>query len=416
MLSVTLDGSHFGAFVETGGVGIMFVGKEHHPQLLTSECYSSQEQFDWEVAKLFKPAWHCVALLSELPHEGSYRTLDLLGNPVVLWRKDGQVHAYLNVCSHRSCMLTHAACGEAARLKCQYHGWEYDQTGNVRHIPDARAFKPLEPGMLGLKKYHAATCGQLIFVSLADDPPSLEEFLGPGYELIREWFTDDLYAAVVIDREVDANWKVLVENALESYHTTEVHPKTFGPFPPEDACEHQLHRRWTSLTVNYSDEKSFRRSLDDLAHRLVGAVPTHQYQHILFYPNLMLSRLSLYTWFECIIPISPTRARSIVRVVCNVGKSHGLRRRCNQYWVGRWAKTFLMQVGAEDHRLLPYVQKGLSAVDRPLGGLISTREERIFHFQSYLQGGLPDDPDSQSTDDEKLGTGEKARQVEQSSR
>lgn len=382
----------------------MFVSKEHHPQLLASDAYHSQEQFEREQARLFKPAWHCVGLLSELPHEGSYRTFDLLGNPVILWRKDGEVHAYLNVCAHRSCMLTHADCGEVARLKCQYHGWEYDQTGNVRNIPDARAFRPLEPGMLGLKKYHAATCGQLVFVSVAENPPSLQEFLGSGYDLCRNWFTDDLHPAVVIDREIEANWKILVENALESYHTTEVHPKTFGPFPPEDACTHELHGRWTSLTVNYAEEKSFRHSLDALAHRLVGAVPAHRYEHILYYPNVMLSRLSLYTWVECVVPLSPTRSRSIVRVVCNVGRRTGLLRRLNQLWVGHWAKTFLMQVGAEDHRLLPYVQRGLNATDRPLGGLISTREERIFHFQRYLQEGISQGRDAHGTDGEPIST------------
>ena len=42
----------------------------------------------------------------------------------------------------------------------------YDETGNVRKIPDARAFRPLEPGMLGLKRYHVETCGRLVFVDL----------------------------------------------------------------------------------------------------------------------------------------------------------------------------------------------------------------------------------------------------------
>lgn len=115
----------------------------------------------------------------------------------------------------------------AKRLKCQYHGWEYDETGNVRCIPEARSFRPLEPGMLGLRQYHTQLCGQLIFVSLAESPPSLREFLGPNYETCQQWFTDDLHTAVVCDREIEANWKVLVENALESYHTSEVHPKTW---------------------------------------------------------------------------------------------------------------------------------------------------------------------------------------------
>jgi phenylpropionate dioxygenase-like ring-hydroxylating dioxygenase large terminal subunit len=242
--------------------------------------------------------------------------------------------------------------------------------------------------MLGLKKYHAAVCGQLIFVSLAESPPSLQEFLGSGYQQCEQWFTENLHTAVVIDREIEANWKVLVENALESYHTTEVHPKTFGPFPDEDACQHELEPRWSALSVNYGEERSFRRWLDDLGHRMVGARPTHQYRHVLYYPNVLLAKLSLYTWVECIIPLTPSRSRSIVRVLCSVGRGQ-LMRRWNAFWVGRWAKSFLMQVGAEDAAVMPDVQRGVSAVDQPLGGLISTREERVFYFQRYVNDQVP---------------------------
>ena len=40
----------------------MFVSKEHLPQILEPDCYRSQQQFDEEVARLFKPAWHYFGL------------------------------------------------------------------------------------------------------------------------------------------------------------------------------------------------------------------------------------------------------------------------------------------------------------------------------------------------------------------
>lgn len=362
----------------------MFVSKEHHPQLLDADCYRSPVQYDDEVARLFAPSWHCVGLVDELPHEGSYRTFELLGNPIVLWRVDGQLRAFLNVCAHRYCVLATDECGRADRLKCGYHGWEYDETGNVRKIPDARTFRPLEPGMIGLKPYHVETCGRLVFVSLAASPPTLREFLDDGYERCRSWFNDELHVAIVHEREIAANWKVLVENALESYHTAEVHPKTFGPSPDEEHCHHDLGTRSTALTVSYRDERSFRKRLDEFGHLLVGATPAHQYEHHLYYPNFMLSRLSLYVWFENIIPLSPTRSLSVVRVLCNAGKRSSWLTPIRAIGVKHWARTFLMRVGAEDAALLPHVQRGLDSHDAPLGGLISTREERIVHFQQYL--------------------------------
>jgi phenylpropionate dioxygenase-like ring-hydroxylating dioxygenase large terminal subunit len=277
-------------------------------------------------------------------------------------------------------------------LKCQYHGWQYDDTGNVCRIPDARSFRPLEPGTLGLTKYRAELCGDLIFVCLSDDAPSLRDFLGSAFETYEQWFTPEMHT-IICTRTIDANWKVLVENALESYHTTEVHPSTFGRSPDEQDCLHELHPDRTSLTVSYEQERSFRNRLDRFAHWMVGRRPSYRYQHILHYPHLMFARLSLYQWIECILPVSPTRSISLVRLRCHIGRRGSVRRLWNRYLIPRWANKFLMRVGAEDFAVLPYVQSGLQAADRPLGGLISTREERVFHFQRYIQASTPSEAD-----------------------
>ena len=166
----------------------MFISQEHHPQVLGRDCYHNREQFDKEIARLFLPAWHCVGLMSELPRDGSYLLRELFGRSVIIWRKNDRLHAFLNVCSHRYSELTAKPCGHAERLKCQYHGWQYDTDGSICHIPDAKTFRPLKPGMLGLTPYHAERCGQLIFVSLDDNPPSLREFLDGAFEKYEELF------------------------------------------------------------------------------------------------------------------------------------------------------------------------------------------------------------------------------------
>src|SRR5690606_24079783 len=187
----------------------------------------------------------------------------------------------------------------------------------------------------------------------------------------------EMRTAISLNRVIDANWKVLVENALESYHTTEVHPKTFGPSPREEDCRHEIAENWTSLVVSYEGEKSFRQALDRFGHWMVGAKPHFQYEHRIHYPHLMFSRLSIYRWIECILPLSPSQSMSVTRVVCHAGR--GPLRPWNAFWARRWAGSFLMRVGSEDAAVLPQVQEGLESIEAPPGGLISTREERIFH-------------------------------------
>ncbi|MBI1246284.1 Rieske 2Fe-2S domain-containing protein [bacterium] len=370
----------------------MFLSTNHQPQILPRESYCSEEVLQTEIDILFQPSWHAVGLKSELPKDGSYVTFDLFGRPIILWQSDGEVHCFLNVCSHRYCKVRSEDCGTMERLRCQYHGWQFDSTGNVRKIPDAKTFRPLEQGMLGLKKYRAETCGELIFINLTDEGPSLRDFLGDMYETYQEWFSPEMHTAIVMNRTINANWKCLVENALESYHTSEVHPNTFGESPPEEDCQHVLEDRRSALTVDFSQEKSFRATLDKFGHWLVGYQRNPEYRHIAHFPNVMVAHLSLYRWVECVIPVSADRSISIIRLMCHVGKKNSLRRIWNKYLISRWAKTFLCQVGAEDARVLQEVQPGLSTSDQPKGGLISTREERVSHFQHYVDQALKSQP------------------------
>ena len=119
-----------------------FASDTHLPQLLPAEAYTSHDQFERESTSLFRNAWHCVAQTRDLHKEGAFKTVSLLGHPLILWRTKGEIRCYLNVCSHRHCLLTGKSKGTMPLLKCQYHGWEYDREGDTKRIPDARSFRP----------------------------------------------------------------------------------------------------------------------------------------------------------------------------------------------------------------------------------------------------------------------------------
>lgn len=79
----------------------MFVHQQQLEFLLPAERYYSPEHHALETERLFLPTWHLVGLKSELPRPGDFRTLDLLGCPVIVRNFDGEHRAFLNVCSHR---------------------------------------------------------------------------------------------------------------------------------------------------------------------------------------------------------------------------------------------------------------------------------------------------------------------------
>jgi choline monooxygenase len=363
---------------------VAFTSDTHLPHLLPPAAYVSAEQWQRERAALFAPAWHCVAQTGDLPEEGSFKTLALLDHPLILWRTQGEVRCYLNVCSHRHCLLTGKAAGRMPLLKCQYHGWEYDREGDTRRIPDARSFKPLAPGTLGLRRYPVETVGQLVFVSLAAEPESLDDQLGGQRAYLAGLFSAEWAPLLTVAQQVDADWKVLAENVLEGYHLETVHVNTFRKYAPAEACRHAVHDRWTTYTEEPLEANAGVRRQAEFVARLLGVKAEPEYHHLFCYPNFAASRMTLFNWAQTILPVAPGRAISYWQIFQLRGHSRSPAARLAAAAVARQGRTFFREAMREDGVVMPGVQAGMRAAAHPAGGLISAREERIFHFHRHV--------------------------------
>ena len=362
-----------------------FASDTHLPQLLPAEAYTSYDQFSRESTSLFRDAWHCVAQTHDLNKEGAFKTVSLLGHPLILWRTEGEIRCYLNVCSHRHCLLTGKSEGTMPLLKCQYHGWEYDREGDTKRIPDARSFRPLAPGVLGLRQYRVKTVGQLVFVSLSADPGSLDEQLGGQRSYLEDLFSDRWAPLLTVAQEVNANWKVLAENVLEGYHLEEVHKNTFKKFAPAESCHHSLADRVTTYTEVPLEENRRVRQQADFFARLLNVRANPEYHHVFCYPNFAASRMTLFNWAQTILPVAPGKSVSYWQIFYLRGHSKTPWARFAATVIRRHGRTFFKEAMREDGVVMPGVQAGMAAKEQPSGGLISAREERIFHFQQFVQ-------------------------------
>lgn len=371
----------------------MFVSDSHHPQVLDHTAYHSREQYERELECVFMPGWHFAATMSEFPEDGDYVTRNVLDHPLIFWRKDDEVHAFLNVCAHRSCTLTSACGGNFSQMKCQYHGWEYDKTGNTRKIPDAKSFRPLKPGVVGLRKYRTESVGQVTFFTFNDDAPPLSEFLGPAYDLCENLFDDSWQATGPSDRDIDCNWKCYLENTVETYHVESVHPETLRQMPTEESCIHEFGDGWSLLRTSGKEDRL--DSMDRFAHRMLGVERDLDYWNMLIYPNIVLGKMGLFGWIDESMPVGPGKMQVHGRGFTRRGKS-GVRASIMRRLVSRWSRKFFSKLVAEDVAVLNCVQQGLEAPSQPLGGLISTREERVFHFQEYIKRKTQDEDEAPS--------------------
>ncbi len=364
----------------------MFINKEHLPQVLNSDDYTSARQFQREREAMLLPVWQLVGATSNLRNDGDFLTLELLGHPLIVWNSGGAYHTFLNVCPHRFSRIKGQTRGCAPnRLQCQYHGWEFDDRGHTRKIPDAPSFKPMTQGTLGLKKYRTETCGQLIYMNFTDEGPSLREYLGEVYPFAEESCSQDrlLVKTFVFDCEV--NWKIRAENSLESYHLSQVHRKTFGMTPEPEICFHELNPTWTLVRTYQQAARPWQRKLDDLAQRLAHMENKGEYRHYIVYPNLIFSRTRMFSCAEAICPVSATRTRNVLILFSHKSRSGKLTSRilCKVLAaVGRW---YVYRAAMEDMAIIKEVQVGHMSAQRPSEGVISVREERCFHFQEYVR-------------------------------
>jgi phenylpropionate dioxygenase-like ring-hydroxylating dioxygenase large terminal subunit len=371
----------------------MFTSTQHLPQRLTPAHYTSPEVYQRELESIFYPAWHCIGTLVDAPKLGDYFTCELFGTPLVCWHTSQGFQAFLNVCTHRFCTLTDKRKGHfAERIKCQYHGWEYDETGNTCKIPDAQHFRPLKKGELGLREYRTESIGQLIFVNLSDNPVGVREHLGPELTAWCErYFTPQHRLTQYNQMDLACNWKIVVENVLEAYHIACVHPKSFKTYPTADRVFHEFHPTWDYYKHDTSDIKAGCR-WENLFARIAGREPEYNWEHILRYPNFVLGGSGPWHYVQTIVPTGPQTCRSTWYNMHNAGPRGRFLNFLLHRLLYRLGKRIADRVQGEDAVIYPSVHRGTAAAHRPHGGgLISAREERIFTFQDYVLKSLSND-------------------------
>jgi len=364
-------------------------GVLQHP--LRPGAYSETQVFEQEQEALFQPAWHFACLTRELRRPGDQVVRDLAGVPVILRNEGGELCAFVNICAHRHCLVAAPECRHAEKLKCQYHGWEYGQDGGLTRLPDGRSFKGIDKNPLALRKLQVEVVGPLVLANLDADAPgflaSLDDF---GDEFKR--FFGDHHPIRAWSTEHEVNWKVIAENAVESYHVPVVHPATFQDFRPPELHDHTLHERYT----RYLDKKPWENDVTSLGARAMarlllpgGKLQRFTQAHV--FPSLLLYYGELVSTLIALEPLGPTRTRhvAITFVPNNIRGGALLRPLLGplQWLFGKVFSKLGERILREDMRLWPNVQRGLLHSELAHGeqaGVLSCREERVYTFQRWV--------------------------------
>ena len=204
---------------------------------LPSECYTSEKYTKLERKKLFEDKWVVIGVASSLPNKGDAKPFDLLKIPIMILRdKQNKIRVFHNVCSHRGYKLLQEKCKIKNVVRCPYHSWSYDTSGNLIATPHLGGMnkhnsRKFDKSKSGLKEIRSYVWLDMIFVNINENEIEFEKYIKPLNDRWKKFWPIKDRKLIVYSNDfgyfnlnAKCNWKFAIENYCESYHLPWVHP------------------------------------------------------------------------------------------------------------------------------------------------------------------------------------------------
>ena len=210
------------------------------PEAVHRDLYLDEELFELEMRHLFQDAWIFVGHDSQIPNTGDYTTMDIGRIPVIMIRRaDGGISVLLNRCAHKGAKVVSAPQGNVRSvLRCPYHGWTYEFTGELKAIPLRDGYEDTNfdqsPAVQGLTRVqNVENYRGFVFAQLNPEGMPFDEFFGDSLTSIDNMVdrapAGRLEIAGGIFRyDHNCNWKMFVENLNDNMHPMVAHASSAG--------------------------------------------------------------------------------------------------------------------------------------------------------------------------------------------
>jgi phenylpropionate dioxygenase-like ring-hydroxylating dioxygenase large terminal subunit len=358
---------------------------------LPAWVYNHPEMTRLEYARILRPSWQVVCHVNSIPNPGDFVTLDLGIDSVVAVRgSDGEVRAFHNVCRHRGARLLDGEGHCPKAIVCPYHGWSYKLSGELLGMPVRESFPGLDRSEFPLKPVRSESILGFVFVCLEGDPPPLAEIWGGIAEELAPYRIEEMRPCGAISVEYwEADWKLAMDNYLESYHVPIGHPGLNRMFTPDYEDQRALPHG-VARGISWMRERASSRWSERLYQHMVGgvseALPESLRRCWRFYsvlPNLGIDVFPDQMDFFQLVPSGPGRC-----MIRGASFAHPDARRDAR--IVRWLGARLnAQVNREDRLLCERVQRGLASPSYepgPLSGL----ENWMLEFHNLLRERIPE--------------------------
>ena len=342
--------------------------------------YTDPGRLAEEKATLFRRLPILVGHSSSCAQPKDFLAEDLGDVPVLIVRQvDGSLKAFLNVCRHRGSKVTFEACGNKGSFTCPYHAWTYRSDGTLANITNADDFGDIDRDGMGLTELPVEERHGLIWIGLTPGTSiDVAAHLGPVFDAeMAAYGIGDFAVERSFTTRAKANWKIIIDGFLETYHLAFLHRTTIGPHIRSNLAPFRPLGSNGCMTA-------VRTSFDRIRDEDVEAadIEPHLVHAYSVFPNTIIvwSGRHLEAWL--VHPDGTDPGSSIVKVMV-LGRRSEVEDPANDYWEKNWV-VVTDTVLTEDMKVGQSIQQGFAS-GAQTHVTFGKNEPGVQHFHRMIQ-------------------------------
>jgi phenylpropionate dioxygenase-like ring-hydroxylating dioxygenase large terminal subunit len=194
---------------------------------LPRECYADAEFYEFEKEAVFARSWLCLGRADTVPNPGDFVRIDVGDEPLVIVRDQNMdIRVVSAVCAHRGHIVCEGTGNTGKLFRCPLHAWAYGLDGRLLAAPSMSKTVPMD--VLKSEAYLAPLKVELwngfIFANMDPDAAPLRPSLHKLEKVFEPYHMDEMVSMPTLDIPGNRwNWKGMLENGIEPYHTASLH-------------------------------------------------------------------------------------------------------------------------------------------------------------------------------------------------
>ncbi|WP_337261382.1 MULTISPECIES: aromatic ring-hydroxylating oxygenase subunit alpha [unclassified Serratia (in: enterobacteria)] len=352
---------------------------------LNREAYFSDAWFKKEQTNVFSKNWSFAGVLKDVMKSGDYICTNVGSNSIFIIRDNqGELRAFHNICRHRGTVMLRGKGNLTNAIECGYHCWRYDFSGELCSIPQqAKQFSGIEKSDFSLHPAAIKIFKGMIFVhSNEHGALDFQEWVGQFQQYFGPYDLNELDEIYSTQYPMKANWKLFVENHIESYHLWYAHKNSILGLDHKKQVNYYYNGHWsffqpTLVNGKMAEFEKYIPSKIIAPNEIWFGSGDH-----LLYPNLGVVTGAKFVAMLKVIPITPTTSEIQIRVF---GKSMEENEPDLGEYYESGGSSQNYNVNKEDVELCERVQEGMYSEYGGIGAFAQEYEESIKHFHNkYL--------------------------------